>query len=109
MRPFAGRQLEEKKEIFNYQLSRARRTIENAFGIFCSRWRIYRRPICLDISSIDLVISTVCFYNFLKNKVEECTPGNQTYCDAQSIDRELENGAVIPGSWRNNCQPEQLI
>lgn len=110
MRPFAGRRLEEKKEIFNYRLSRARRTIENAFGILCSRWRIYRRPICLDISSIDdLIISTVCLHNFLKTKDEERMPGNRTYCDTQSIDRELENGEVIPGSWRNNCQPEQLI
>lgn len=109
MRPYAGRNLEVKKQIFNYRLSCARRTIENAFGILSARWRVYRRPICLDLKAVDqIIISTICLHNFLKTQ-DENTPEKRLYCLTNFTDSELENGQIIEETWRNEqIQLQQL-
>ena len=45
MKPYPKEVLGIQERIYNYRLSRARRTIENAFGIAASRFRIFRRLI----------------------------------------------------------------
>lgn len=70
MRPYPGRgsegRMETRKAIYNYRLSRCRRTIENAFGVLSSRFRIFRKPIHASRSTVNSIIqATVVLHNFL--------------------------------------------
>ncbi|KAJ8334056.1 hypothetical protein SKAU_G00413750 [Synaphobranchus kaupii] len=60
MRPYLGRQLDEPRRIFNYRLSRARRVVENSFGILASKCEVYQRRIKLQPHNIDKVIKATC-------------------------------------------------
>lgn len=61
-RPYPGRSkgnLPESKRIYNYRLSRARRVIENSFGILAAKWRIFRQPIHAGIEKIKAITLAV--------------------------------------------------
>ena len=71
MRPYPGQpgRLPLEKANFNYRLSRARRVVENAFGILASRWRIYERRINLNEENTQKVVLATCIlHNFLQTK-----------------------------------------
>ncbi|XP_018404196.1 PREDICTED: uncharacterized protein LOC108780842, partial [Cyphomyrmex costatus] len=109
MRPYPGRNLNEQKKIFNYRLSRARRTIENTFGILVSRWRIFRKPICSSPDvAVKFVVAAMCLHNFLKTKNDEKSPHHQRYCPSQYVDRETNEGNVISGEWRDQLEINNL-
>lgn len=46
MKPFPRRQSknDRKKDTYYYRLCRARRVIENAFGILAKKWKVFDRP-----------------------------------------------------------------
>lgn len=69
MKPYAQRGLTHEKRIFNYRLSRARRIVENAFGILTNRFRILHTPINLRVDKIQLVVAASCIlHNLLHRK-----------------------------------------
>lgn len=85
-----------------FRLSRARRTIENTFGILSSRWRIYRKPINMHPKYIDtIVMATICLHNFIKSQEENLVETKERiYCPPHFVDSENSEGNIIPGEWR---------
>jgi len=66
VKPYAVRGLTEDQRIFNYRLSRARRVVENAFGILGSRFRIFGKAIPLGPHKVQkVVMAACCLHNFL--------------------------------------------
>ncbi|KMQ90159.1 nuclease harbi1-like protein [Lasius niger] len=94
LRPYPGKQnVEYDKRVYNYRLSRARRTIENSFGILANRWRIFRKPIILKVEKT--IQATVCLHWLHMADLN----GNEKvqYVTPESVDREDETG-FVPGS-----------
>jgi len=70
MRPYPGTGLSCDQRIFNFRLSRARITVENAFSIMSARFRVFRRPICIEPTKVDVVVKAcVVLHNFLRSNV----------------------------------------
>ncbi|KAI2646849.1 Protein ALP1-like [Labeo rohita] len=67
LRPFPGCNLSREKRIFNYRLSRARLTVECAFGILTSQWRMYRRLLTINPAKAEVCVKATCIlHNFLR-------------------------------------------
>lgn len=75
LKPFSRcGQLDQRKRIFNYRLSRARRVVENAFGLLVARFRIFETPIPLSVATTEQVVKTACaLHNWLR-KTSTSTP-----------------------------------
>ncbi|XP_026827841.1 protein ALP1-like [Ooceraea biroi] len=97
LRPYPGRGgLTKEKNIFNYRLSRARRTIENTFGILASQWRILRKPIIAKVETVEKIVQAiVCLHNWLRKQDININE----YVTTNMVDH-LDDNNLIPGIWR---------
>ena len=103
--------LAQEKQIFNLRLSRARRIVENAFGILAQRFRLYNRHLQLNVENMDKVVKASCvLHNYLRdNRDINATnaivnPDRQDYLGS--------NGAILnlhdlPG-YRSATEAQQI-
>ncbi|XP_028138355.1 uncharacterized protein LOC114332779 [Diabrotica virgifera virgifera] len=94
--PYSQKNPTYEEKVFNYRLCRARRVVENVFGVLASRFRIFQQPFNINLDKIELVILACCaLHNFLRKTCKS------NYITEKCIDREdINNGTVIPGEWR---------
>lgn len=98
LKPYAQKDLNSEKRIFNYRLSRARNVVENAFGIISSRFRILHTPINMQPKNMSYVILAICvLHNFLRRRCN-------AYISPTTVDSEDTDGCEKhQGDWRNNA------
>lgn len=95
IKPYGQAQLTKEKRIFNYRLSRARRVVENTFGILATRFRIFMTAIALSPEKVEIITYACCILpNFLRNK-------SSIYTIAETTDHEDPvTHEVYAGEWR---------
>ncbi|XP_057661629.1 putative nuclease HARBI1 [Diorhabda carinulata] len=94
-----GNQLTLQQKIFNYRLSRARRIVENAFGILAARFRVFEKPMPYSPEKVVKIVKTCCA---LHNWLRQTKSQNKQY--EYTVD--TENYEAGAGNWRN--EPESL-
>nr|CAH7769437.1 unnamed protein product [Callosobruchus chinensis] len=96
---YPGSQLSTSEKIFNYRLSRARRIVENAFGILVSRFRVFENAIPTSLNTVDAIVCASCaLHNWLRKN-------SDSYITPTCVDREDSEGQIIPGTWRSEITP----
>ena len=96
MKPYseAHGQLNNDQRVYNYRLSRARRVVENAFGILFSRFGLFQKPILLCPEKAQTITLACCYlHNYLRKK-------SSTYLTRGNADWEDCDGNCHEGDWR---------
>ncbi|KAJ1518931.1 hypothetical protein ONE63_011459 [Megalurothrips usitatus] len=108
MKPFPGQFLPDDQAIFNYRLSRARRVVENVFGIMTARWWVLRRTfVSSERTARAIIWAVACLHNLLVLSMENIPPNQRWYdpgnpgeeeevlARPEEEEREEEDGEVI--------------
>jgi hypothetical protein len=101
MKPFSRRNMALEDRVFNYRLSGARRVVENAFGILANRFQCLLTTLKQEPHNVEsIILACVCLHNIMRMRYS----GDQNAL----LDREDENHQVIPGSWRDEVNLQDI-
>lgn len=82
LKPFGGNNLTLEQQCFNNRLSRARKTVECAFGILYSKWRLLSKCIETDVVLADNIVKCICVLH-------------NTIIDKEGFERHLTDVSVV--------------
>lgn len=93
MKPYANRDMTREQRIFNYRLSRARRVVENTFGILANRFQVLLTTMMHKADTVRLLVKAcVLLHNLMRTRY----PVMQN----RLVDWERPDGALVLGAWR---------
>lgn len=68
-KPYAGKYLPRNKRIYNYRLTRARRYVECIFGLLSNKFKIFNRPMNVNIEFCTNIVKACCvLHNFIRKR-----------------------------------------
>lgn len=101
LKPFPHSNQNRSERIFSYRLSRARRTVENAFGILANRFRLFLTPIHLPPEKVEnIVLACTALHNYLRRD----HVNTYTQHDGPLECEDISLRTVAPGGWKDNQQ-----
>ena len=96
MKPYHRRNMAREERIFKYRLSRARRVVENAFGIMSNRFQIFLTKMRHNPETVKLITKTcMVLHNIMR--VRYPTAHSHVLDQAEGEDKEFR-----PGQWRQD-------
>ena len=94
MKPFSNRDLSHDERIYNYRLSRARRVVENAFGIMVNRFQVLLTTMNHAPRTVRLITKTcVLLHNLMRTRYPVLQ--NRLVAENQALNEGMEDG-----EWR---------
>ena len=94
VKPISKRFLDRPERIFNYRTSRARRVVENGFGILANRFRCLLTTLQHAVETSQVIVrACLCLHNLMRERF----PNLQN----ADLDRDDDDGHVVPGAWRD--------
>lgn len=89
MKPYGNKDMTRKQRIFNYRLSRARRVVENSFGILANSFQVLLTTMMHEADTVRLIVKT---FVLLHNLMRTSFPVMQN----RLVDFERPDGALLP-------------
>ena len=104
LKPYANRNQTTADRVFSYRLSRAKRVVENVFGILSSKFRVLKTYIAVAPDKVEKIVwAIIVLHNMLirEHKTE--------YIPSGTLDAEhFEDGYVEEGQWRDGSELTDL-
>ena len=95
MKPYSHQSQDPTERLYSYRLSRARRVVENSFGLLQTRWRIFgttlqqRVDVCKKIVMAGCVMHNICLHHYPHTRTD--------------VDHEDNDHNVVAGAWREEA------